>query len=406
MRHFSSWRGAGGASRFKPPVTGLMAGAATDLLERLAALPSTEEGMLSVYLDLDPERFPHVRDRRAELDSLLQAAERRQLDDGRLSHSGRLALRADIECLRERMSGKEQLSPPSARGLAVFCSGAAGIFEVVRLPRAASPAAVVAPRPFIEPLVELTAPERWATLLVSRRSTRILRGTRERLAEVAEVIDDVHRHHAQGGWSQARFQRGIEHEVDQHIAASCAVLFGRFQREPFERLLIGGPPELHTRVERVLHADLRRRLAGQFEIDVERSSADEVLHRALPAIEASEREQEDRALVRLREGMAPGDHASAGLDQVLALLNQRRVRMLFVAESYVEPGLVCPYCGWLATSTEEAVCPVDGSTLEPREDLAGAAIQAALAQDAEVLVFHHRRDELAEYGSIAALLRY
>jgi peptide chain release factor subunit 1 len=396
----------GGAAHVRKPIRALMAGAATELLDRLSALPSSIESVVSVYLDLDPEHFPHVHDRRAELDSLLEAAERRKLDSGRLSRAERLALRSDIEQLREHFSGREELAPPAARGLAIFYSGTAGIFEVMKLPRAASPAAVVARKPFIEPLVELTAPERWAALLVSRRFSRIFRGTRERLAELEELVDDVHRQHAQGGWSQARYQRGIEHEVDEHIGATCKLLYGRFQREPFERLLIGGPRELHMRVERALHEDLRRRLAGYFEIDVERASADEVLRRALPAIETSEREREDRALVQLREGMAPGDHAATGLDEVLALLDERRVRTLLVAEDFAAPGLVCPDCGWLAAIGEPAVCRVDGGELESREDIVGSAIEAALAQDAEVLVFRHRREELADYGSIAALLHY
>ena len=383
-----------------------MASSATQLLDRLSALPSSDEGILSVYLDLDPGRFPHVRDRRAELDSLLESAQRQQLEAGCLSRSERLALRGDIEHLRERLAGRDELAPPSARGLAIFCSDAAGIFEVVRLPRPVAPAVTVGPRPFIEPLIELTAAERWAALLISRRSARVFRGTRERLTEVEGALDDVHRRHAQGGWSQARFQRGIEREVEEHITASCEAIFGHFQREPFERLLIGGPSELHARVQRALHSELRRRLAGHFELDVERSSADDVLHRALPAIEASEREHEDRALVRLREGMAPGDHASAGADEVLALLNERRVRALLISDSYSEPGLVCPRCGWLTTNCDVTSCPLDHSTLEPREDVAGAAIEAGLAQDAEVLVFHHRRAELADFGSIAALLRY
>ena len=44
--------------------------------------------------------------------------------------------------------------------------------------------------------------------LVNRKLARILRGSRERLEEVAYITDDVHGWHDQGGWSQARYQRG------------------------------------------------------------------------------------------------------------------------------------------------------------------------------------------------------
>ena len=86
--------------------------------------------------------------------------------------------------------------------------------------------------PFIEPLAGLAAPERWCVLLVSRRSSRLFCGTREKLEEVEDVRDDVHGRHHQGGWSQARFQRSIEREADDHIRTTAEVLFEHLQRSP------------------------------------------------------------------------------------------------------------------------------------------------------------------------------
>jgi peptide chain release factor subunit 1 len=375
-------------------------------LSEAAGLRSDGHRILSVYLDLDPTRFPHLRDRQAELDAVLDEAERRYLDGGELTHTERAELRADIDRVREALGEQGALSPPLARGLAIFCSEPAGVLEIARLPRAVAPLAVVAARPFIEPLAELAAAERWCVLLVSRRSARIFRGTRERLRELPGVLDDVHRHHAQGGWSQARYQRGIEHEVDEHVRASCELLLEQFRRQPFERLLIGGPSELRQRIRQALDADLCARLVGHLEIDVERSSADTVHRRALPGIEASERWREEQALERLREGMAPSGHASAGLEEVLELLNERRVASLLLAAGLAASGLICPRCGWLLAGADTGECPACGAALERREDVIEGAIESALAQDAEVLVFHHGAEGLAGYGGIAALLRY
>ena len=87
-------------------------------------------------------------------------------------------------------------------------------------------------------------------LLISHRASRVLIGDRDHLVEVTSVLDDVHGRHAQGGWSQARYQRGIEKETDDHIRRTCEALFERLKRRPFDRLLIGGPSELHKRVIR------------------------------------------------------------------------------------------------------------------------------------------------------------
>jgi peptide chain release factor subunit 1 len=246
--------------------------------------------------------------------------------------------------------------------------------------------------------------ERWCVLLLSSRTSRIFNGSRQRLVEVGDVHDDVHRRHSQGGWSQARFQRGIEKEIDDHIRRTCEWLFARLQREPFDHLILGGPSELSHRVEHGLHPDLRRRLAGHLDIDVERASAEEVQRRALPVIEAFARQHEQEVLRRFTEGSAPDGHAVSGLDEVLELLSEQRVETLLLAQGFGAPGLVCPRCGRL--SATGASCPMDGAELQPHQNIVDDAVECALSQSIEVLIFRDQTSELERHGSIAALLRY
>ena len=345
-------------------------------LDRLAHLQVDGHSVLSLYVDLDPTRFPHLRDRHMQVDAMLDDAARRYQGDD-MSHERRMAVRADIERVRAFLTDNDdaELAVESGRGLAVFCSTAADILEVVTLAGPVDAVVAVQERPFIEPLVELVPHERWCVLLISRRAARVLRGARERFVEVSHELDDVHKHHAQGGLSQSRYQRGVEHEVDEHIRSACADLFDRFRQRGFDRLALSAPAELRPRVEQELHADLRQRLAGHFEVDVERATADEVRQRVAGVIEADERRREEDALAQLREGLAPGGHAVAGPDDVLEALDERRVRTLVLAHGSTAPGLK-------------------------------RAIELALDQSADVLFVRHNLDELAQHGSIAALLRY
>jgi len=112
---------------------------------------------------------------------------------------------------------------------------------------------------------------------VNRRNARILRGSPDGLREVEQIHDDVSGQHDQGGWSQARFQRGIEKEKDDHLRDTGDALMRHFKRQPFEKLIVGGPREVVTDFEQKLHHYLRDRLAGRIEVDVERSNADQVL---------------------------------------------------------------------------------------------------------------------------------
>ncbi len=263
---------------------------------------------------------------------------------------------------------------------------------------------LISQRPFVEPLLELASPERWCVLLVSRRAARVFTGTRDHLVEVAHALDDVHRHHEQGGWSQARYQRGVETEVDRHIRASCALLADRLERRAFEGLLLAGPQELHHRVEHELAPELRRLVAGSFEVDVERATAEEVRERAMPSIEDAERAREQDALGRLEEGLAPSGRGAVGLEEVLQALGERRVDTLLLAHGYATPGVACPACGRLAASA--CPCPIDGATPEQRGDVIESAVELALEQAAEVPIVRHLRERLAVHGSIAALLRF
>jgi peptide subunit release factor 1 (eRF1) len=79
------------------------------------------------------------------------------------------------------------------------------------------------------------------------------------------------------------------------------------------------------------------------------------------------------------------------------------VEILLFDEGFAVPGGACPACGWLGVSLDH--CPVDGTELEQRDDIVERAVEAALAQSAEVLVVRHHQD-LGSLGSIGAVLRF
>src|SRR5207245_10960524 len=94
---------------------------------------------------------------------------------------------------------------------------------------------------FIGPLAGIGAPGRWSVALVNRRLTRVLRGSAENVAEVVSFGDPVHGQHSQGGWSQARYQRSVQHDVDEHLRRTAQVLLSQHRRGVFEGLLVAAP---------------------------------------------------------------------------------------------------------------------------------------------------------------------
>jgi len=178
---------------------------------------------------------------------------------GGLDHAQKVALRGDLERVEEFFKAGDF---KGAHGLALFCSGPADLFEAIKLPRPVDSGVSIGDVPFVEPLAEIALDGSWCVVLVSRRMGRILRGSREGLRDVARVTDDVHGWHDQGGWSQARYQRGIEKEKDDHLKHTAEALMRHFKRRPFQRLITGGPREVVADFEQKLHGYLRERLAA------------------------------------------------------------------------------------------------------------------------------------------------
>ena len=374
-----------------------------DRLRQLAQFRADGCRVLSIYLNLDPSEFATPAARATAMTSAADEAERQARDaDGELSHDARIALRNDVERVREFFDGADLRG---AHGLGVFVCGPEDLFETVRLPRPVPTEVVIDGSPFIEPLADMAAGRNWCLLLANRREARIFRGSRERLEEVARVHDDVHGQHDQGGWSQARYQRSVDNEATHHLKRSADAVLGRFRRARFDNLLLGAPEEAYAKLESELHPYLRERLRGRVEVDVENTTAEQVLEAARPVIERYERQRQDELLERLQEGVGAGGRGAGGLDGVLGALNERRVEALLLDSTFSAPGVECVRCGWVGSDADLSECPADGGELERRDDIAEQAIERALMQDAEVVVLRDR-PELGVYGGIGAVLRF
>jgi peptide chain release factor subunit 1 len=340
-------------------------------LRRLADTRPAEGKVLSLFVNLDPREFATAAARSTEIRSLLDRASRQVRDDESLTRVERAALRADLERLQAEIANGG-LDAKGAHGVAVFASGPAGLFEMLKLSEPIEHDPVIADTPFIAPLTAIGPAERWCVLLVNRRTARLFCGASGELAEIELIRDDVPGRHDQGGWSQANYQRSIDKDAADHLKRTAEVAFVRLKADLPAGILVGAPQELVNDFENELHPYLRERLAGRLDIDVEHSSVEEVNRGAAPHIERAAEAKQNAALARLAEefGAATG-RAASGPDDVLAALEEQRVETLLVDAGF------------------EA------------ED----AVERALAQSAEVLVLRDR-PELASHGHIAAVLRF
>jgi peptide chain release factor subunit 1 len=365
-----------------------------DTLRRLAELRPDDGKVVSLYLNLDPSQFASGQARSTAINSLLDQAERKARDEDP-------AVRKDVQALRDHF---KQFDFAGAHGVAVFICGSEDLLETIKLPRSVPNSVVIDESPYVEPLVEIEAGARYAVVLVNRQTARIFRGSRHRLDQVAVVDDEVHGRHDQGGWSQTRYQRGIDKEAQDHLKHAAEEIRRRYERRPFDALFVAAPEAVYKDFCETLHPYLRERLAGRVEIDVENTTADDVQAAAEPVIGAYERRLEKDTLDRLVAAEGSGGRAVTGLEDTLVALNEQRVEALLLQENFDAAGVCCPQCGWLG-APGTGKCPADGSQTTKRQDITDLAVRRALTQSAAVVVV--RDDERLEpLGSIAALLRF
>lgn len=385
-------------------------------LARLRALADThtpEGKVLSLFIDLDPHAFPTRAARATEIRSVLDEATRRIRDHDALTVTERDALDADLARVRMELGdGAATKEMTGARGLAVFASQPAGLFELVALPRAVSPEVRIADRPALTQIARLASTRPSWIVLVDRRHARILSGSLAGLVEHRRIEDDVAGRHDrspshardQGGTSYERHQRSADKDVADHLRGVAAELRRLTEGDTLAGLVLGGPPDIVAQFRDLLGGDLARVAGGVIDVDVWISSPAEVLTAAAPLLSALDREREAALLTAIADAIGTG-RGAAGLGAVLEALGERKVARLAVAAGTAARGVRCDRCGWLGLSAGGG-CPVDGTVTTAVDDIVEEAVARALGQGADVHVLPADAPLLAEHGGIAAALRF
>jgi peptide chain release factor subunit 1 len=369
-------------------------------LRELADVKAERGRVLSVFLNLDPTEFATPAARSTAITSVLTEAAHRVEEAEGLAHDEREALKADVERVRQALNASD-IAQNGTRAVAVYACGPADLLEVVSLRRPVDSAVVLDRRPHVEPLIADADSERWCVVLANRRNARFFIGDGGGLEETDRVEDDVHSQHDQGGWSQARYQRGVEKEKDDHLVHVAEVAFDAYKRRGFDRLLIGAPEELVNDLKSKLHPYLQKRIVARLHLDVENSGIEDVRAAANAAIEDWARKCEREALDRLTEGVGRGGRGAAGVAAVLEALNEQRVEILLVGDTFRSPGGRDPETGMLYPGDHG---PAD-QALERVENIVEPAIEKAIEQSAKVIKVRHH-DDLGPLGGIGAVLRY
>jgi peptide chain release factor subunit 1 len=326
---------------------------ATELTEQslkaLSEVEADEPVVVSLFLNLDPSLVATGQARSSQITSVLARLDGLLRESG-LSEDALEALEVDRARIEDYLR-EDALDVDGAAGLAVYSASALDEYRAIKLLEPIETAVHVDQRPILEPIMGATDEGDWCVLLATRDSARIFRGGTTSLREIGDVQSKVKNQHAAGGWSQARFERSVEQDVERHLERATELLLSSFKRRPFEHLVVGANNEsLRPALEGEAHSYLLERLRGWIDIDEDLASEDEVLEAVRPVMDEQAEREETELLEVFAAAKATGGRAAEGLDLVLAALVERRVETLLIREGAEAPGTKCVTCNWLGGS--------------------------------------------------------
>src|SRR3954465_14267869 len=117
-------------------------------LRALSAVHPEQGRVLSVFLNLDPAEFATPAARSSAITSVLTAAAHKVEEKEGLTHEERMALRDDVERVRDVLLS--DVAANGTRAVAVYACGPVDLLEVVRLRRPATNKAVLDRTPFAQ----------------------------------------------------------------------------------------------------------------------------------------------------------------------------------------------------------------------------------------------------------------
>jgi len=371
-------------------------------LRELAGFRAEQGCAVSLYVNLDPREVPTPKHVQARVNSLLSEAER-MFDERKaaLTHEQRQGLKGDVQRIAEWFD--DGFERQGVRGIAVFAASLDNFWSTISLPDPVPDEVKLEAQLYLAPLARL-ASRAGHTLVgaVSRERGEVYRLDGGRLVEIADERDDVPGQHDQGGWSQARYERHIDEIVDRHWRRVAETLDRCVRALRGPRVVLVGAEDMRSDFEELLSKEVKAALIGWAAAEAH-ADAPQILEAVRPVLDRWWSGRETELLDRWREEAARNGRAATGWEQTLEAASDGRVELLLVQDGVDQAAYQCPACG--RAQVGNGSCPLDGTTLESREDGVDVAVHKTLVHGGTVHVFVNRRD-LEPVGGVGALLRF
>jgi peptide subunit release factor 1 (eRF1) len=300
---------------------------------------------------------------------------------------------------------------PSAKGLVIFCDRSKDFFWTQELQTPLLSQAYYDETAYVRPLLEqLDEYERYGVILADRGQARLFSVFMGAIDEypLAPVNPGSRRIKSTGsdhGWSQMNIQRKTDVHTHRHLKHVAQEAVQLTNRERFDRLVLAGPGQVTTQLQRLLPKRLQTRVVASIPMQ-STATPSEVLSKTQELELQVERKREAEMVEELITTAAKDEGAVTGVDRTVEAVQEGRLWQLIYANGFSARGRVCRECGAL-TMHERPSCPFCKGPLEVANDMVDLAARRTFELGGRIeQVKGAAADRLTEAGGIGGLLRF
>ena len=209
-------------------------------LRSLADLDGPERAFLTIYLDAGDD--PSVIDARATRVRALLSDQPAELEH----------FEESLAMAREMV----ETHAPTEGALAVFASWAADLRRAYALPEPVGTTLWMGDAPYLRPAAELLDEhETYAAVVLDNTKARIYLVSADEVDEEGRVRGDIKNRVKKGGWSQKRYARRRDKQLETYATELAADLATLDAERPFARLVVVGSEEPARALAEALRQD-------------------------------------------------------------------------------------------------------------------------------------------------------
>jgi len=294
-------------------------------LDRLAAVEAGPFPVISLYLNLQADQ--HGKDR-------FEPFLRKELSDVVRTYGTSSPERQSLEQDAGKIQKYVETLEPSVNGLALFACSGSELFEPIPLAAPINQHRLyVSNVPHLYPFARvLDEYPRHLALLADTHSARIFVFAANAVEKTDRVENAKTKHHKQGGWSQARYQRHTENNQLHHAKEVVETVARIVREEKIDKIVLSGDEVILPTLRQQLPKHIAERVIDIMRLDV-KTPEQEVLAATIATLRekdaAGDRERVEQVIGAYRaNGLA-----TVGVETTMKALAMGQVDELLIASS-------------------------------------------------------------------------